>query len=311
LASRTRKPLTHYAATFINSFIRYPYSPFLVHLIVTRRCNLECGYCTEYDKISPPVPKERILQSLRKLEELHAYAVAMTGGEPTLHPHLPEIIRFASDSIPHVSLITNGFFLTRELIESLNEAGLDRLQISLDGVKPTQTTQKVLRNTAERIELLAAHATFDVHINAVLGSCPLEETLEVLDFVSDLGLEATVQWMHDENGHFLNPRQIGKMEISRMAKAARRPRMYSKSVIRAGLNDQKSWKCRAGSRYLYVDEFSIVRYCAQARNLWQCPVDEINPELLKQNFYTPKPCVLGCTLGCVRNVSSYDIHRKQ
>ena len=33
-----------------------PYRPLIAHLVVTRRCNLSCGYCHEYDKVSPPVP---------------------------------------------------------------------------------------------------------------------------------------------------------------------------------------------------------------------------------------------------------------
>ena len=43
------------------------YGPFLAQLVVTRRCNLACGYCFEYDNTSPPIPFDVLHQRLAKL----------------------------------------------------------------------------------------------------------------------------------------------------------------------------------------------------------------------------------------------------
>ena len=64
------------------------YGPFLAQVIVTRRCNLRCGYCTEYDKTSEPVPFDALRQRLEVLRDLRTWAVSLMGGEPTLHPDL-------------------------------------------------------------------------------------------------------------------------------------------------------------------------------------------------------------------------------
>ena len=68
------------------------YGPFLAQVVVTRRCNLACGYCSEYDRKSEPVPYPTLLERFRKLYELRTWVVCLTGGEPTLHPQLPDLV---------------------------------------------------------------------------------------------------------------------------------------------------------------------------------------------------------------------------
>src|SRR5438270_11977349 len=76
-----------------NIFFRLRYSPFLTQMVVIRRCNLSCGYCSEYDKSSDPEPVKVLEDSLRKLKELATFGIFLTCAEPTLHPDLPRLIR--------------------------------------------------------------------------------------------------------------------------------------------------------------------------------------------------------------------------
>src|SRR5690349_19141871 len=69
--------------------------PLIAHLVVTRRCNLSCGYCTEYDKVSPPVPTATLRERIDHLARLRAVFVTFTGGEPLLHPDLPALVAHA------------------------------------------------------------------------------------------------------------------------------------------------------------------------------------------------------------------------
>ena len=50
-------------------FSRFRYSPFLAQMVVIRRCNLSCGYCSEFDKTSDPVPVEILEKRLEKLKD--------------------------------------------------------------------------------------------------------------------------------------------------------------------------------------------------------------------------------------------------
>src|SRR4029077_13759660 len=57
-------------------FFRLRYSPFLAQMVVIRRCNLSCGYCSEYDKVSEPVPVEILEERLRKLKALGTFGIS-------------------------------------------------------------------------------------------------------------------------------------------------------------------------------------------------------------------------------------------
>ena len=84
-------------------------------------------------------------------------------------------------------MITNGFFLRPELIETLNQAGLQKMQISIDGVHANETTQKVLNNLKKRLQWLRDHARFQVVVSSVIGACPPEEAEEVVSFALKMG----------------------------------------------------------------------------------------------------------------------------
>jgi len=119
--------------------------PLLVQIIPIRRCNIDCGYCNEYDKVSPPVPTEVMLRRIDKLAELGTSVVAFSGGEPMLHPDLDDLIRRIRGRGMMAGLITNGYYLVPQRIEALNRAGLDFLQISIDNVEPDEVSKKSLR----------------------------------------------------------------------------------------------------------------------------------------------------------------------
>src|SRR5215831_14845483 len=122
-----------------------PSHPILAQIVPIRRCNLDCTYCTEYDKVSSPVPLETMLRRIDLLAHLGTTIITLSGGEPTLHPDLDAIIRHIRKRGAIATLITNGYLLTPERIQSLNRAGLDYLQISIDNVLPDQISRKSLK----------------------------------------------------------------------------------------------------------------------------------------------------------------------
>jgi hypothetical protein len=71
------------------------------------------------------------------------------------------------------------------------------------------------------------------------------------------------------------------------------------------------FRCRAGARYLYVDEFGMVCWCAQTRTTFRKPLLDYVLDDLREQFYTGKSCHATCSAGCVRTVSAYDAWRFQ
>src|SRR4051812_16834954 len=96
--------------------------PLLVQIVPIRRCNIDCGYCNEYDKVSPPVPVDLMMRRIEHLAALGTSVVAFSGGEPMLHPDLDDMIRRIRSLGMMAGLITNGYFLVPDRIEKLNQA---------------------------------------------------------------------------------------------------------------------------------------------------------------------------------------------
>lgn len=299
--------MTDLAAT---TWLRH--GPFLAHLVITRRCNLACGYCNEYDHASPPVPWELLDERLRKLRELRTWMVCLTGGEPTLHPDLQRLVaRMRELGFRRRQLITNGYRLTEELVDALNAAGLTDLQISIDGVRRNRTTVKVLDGLRDRLELLAARARFDVVVSAVVGSAPPSEALEVVRFTRRVGLTPRIILLHDGAGRLrLGPEELAAYrEVKRLlGRAGREAGDYRRRLIEEG---KAPFRCRAGARYLYVDERGQVHWCSQTVPLFAKGLAAYTPEDLARQFATVKPCADGCTVGCARSASAYDGWRAQ
>ena len=293
-------------------FSRLRYSPLLAQMVVIRRCNLACGYCSEFDKTSEPVPVEILEERLEKLKELGTFGISLTGGEPTLHPELPRLIRKCRElRFFRTGMISNGFFLRPALIEKLNEAGLQEMQISIDGVQRNATTEKVLDNLKQRLLALRKHARFRVTVSAVIGAAPPNEAEEVVAFARNLAFTPRVLLVHDEEGQLkLKPEEVKAFQriVETLPKSWMDFSSYRKRLVRDGA---APFKCRAGSRYLYIDEFGNVSWCSQTRALWSKPLTSYTGEDLREQFHTYKACHATCTLGCARSASQLDNWRQQ
>jgi MoaA/NifB/PqqE/SkfB family radical SAM enzyme len=283
--------------------------PLLVHIIPTRRCNLACTYCNEYDDFSKPVPSEEMFRRIDRLGAMGTAVVTISGGEPLLHPELDAIIaRIRANGIM-AGLITNGYLLTADRIEKLNRAGLEYLQISIDNAQPDEVSKKSLKVLDQKLKLLAEHAEFQVNINSVLGSgiSNPEDALAVATRALNLGFTSTVGIIHDGHGQLqpLGPREREIFEeIMSLGKRSFTRVNGFQHNIAAGL--ENNWRCRAGSRYLYICEDGLVHYCSQQRGYPGIPLAQYTDEQRHREFVTKKGCAPRCTVSCVHQISFVD-----
>ena len=294
--------------------------PLLVQIIPIRRCNIDCGYCNEYDKVSAPVPTDTMLRRIDKLAELGTSVVAFSGGEPMLHPDLDALIGHIRRRGMMAGLITNGYFLVPKRIKELNAAGLDFLQISIDNVEPDEVSKKSLRVLDRKLQDLHEHAAFDVNINSVLGGGIKNpnDARTINARARELGFSTSIGIIHDGSGHLRALAPAERKVYDEVSAAINSPLQILKNLysgIRSfqdNLADGRpnDWRCRAGARYLYICEDGLVHYCSQQRGSPGIPLVAYTLDDIRREFATPKSCAPYCTVGCVHRVSTMDFWRK-
>ncbi len=289
--------------------------PILAHIIPTRRCNLSCGYCNEYDKVSKPVPTAQMLRRIDLLAALGTEIITFSGGEPLLHPELDELIRRIRSHRRIATIITNGYLLSPERIRLLNRAGLEHLQISIDNVAPDEVSKKSLKVLDRKLEWLAEYARFDVSINSVVGAgvSHAEDALTITRRALELGFDTTVGAIHDHGGQLRSLPEADRA-VYEQIQSERKPgfwalafdNLFQKNLF-AGLPNE--WQCRAGSRYLYICEDGLVHYCSQQRGYPAIPLEKYSAADLEREYSTKKQCAPFCTVSCVHRVAMIDLVR--
>lgn len=303
------------ARTLARAF-QFPHQPIVAQIIPTRRCNLSCTYCNEYDRVSSPVPLAEMRRRIDRLAELGTGIITLSGGEPLLHPDLAELVQHIRRCGAIATIITNGYLLTPVLVEKLDDAGLDSLQISIDNVSPDHVSKKSLELLDQKLRWLAGHAAFEVTVNAVIGGgIPNpDDALVIARRARELGFQCTVGVIHDSHGQ-LRPLTVQEQDVWRQVAALDRPLFsfdrYSQFQETLARGEPCDWHCRAGSRYLYICEDGLVHYCSQQRGHPAIPLAEYTSDDLRREHASIKRCAPYCTIGCVHRVSMVDELREK
>jgi cyclic pyranopterin phosphate synthase len=196
-----------------------------LRLSVTDRCNLRCGYCmpeAEYVWL----PRHDILQfeEMSRLVDVFARAgvdrIRLTGGEPLLRRDLPELIRMIArkPAIRDLALTTNGVMLG-EQARALHEAGLHRVTVSLDTLRPDRfqaltrfdSLPQVLAGIDE-----AAKYFQGIKIDAVIiRGTNEDELVPLLEYARDIGAELRFIEYMDVGGatHWAPERVMSRQEM--------------------------------------------------------------------------------------------------
>ena len=110
--------------------------PILCFYYLTYKCNARCSFCDVYEKDSPEAAVETVKKRLKDMLPLGVRYIDFTGGEPLLHPDLPELLEYAGELAYHTSVTTNCILYPR-LAEVLR-GKVDLLHFSLDSADKRQ-----------------------------------------------------------------------------------------------------------------------------------------------------------------------------
>ena len=283
--------------------------PLQCSLYVTDKCNLDCGYCTEYDNSRPHPKLEDLKKWIKKIRDLGTMRIALVGGEPLVHPDIVELVRYCRELGFATSLTTNGFLLTRERLRQLEEAGLQVMQISVDRMTPSAITKKSFKTILPKLEYFK-DSKISLHITGVICADTLSESEAVLETGLSRGIPTEVRLVHADPLQRFRVARGSKEElvkfIDSMIERKRRGEkihtseailQYQRSLL---LNEPVEWTCAAGYKLFFVS--------AQGK-FWECSMKhsdkhimDITPEDMLAN-YRKKPCQEGCGVYCAVSAS--------
>lgn len=110
--------------------------PMQVSFDITTNCNLKCVHCFNDSGCDAPfrdISGEQKKKIAEQVAAFHPVNVCLCGGEPTLGSSLFDIMDILRPNVGKISMVSNGFAMTRELADKLAEHGLSLGQISIDG----------------------------------------------------------------------------------------------------------------------------------------------------------------------------------
>ena len=185
-----------------------------LRISLTDRCNFRCFYCLPNGE--PPLARKATILTFEEITYLSEIFVSLgiekirlTGGEPMLRRNIESLVARLSKLKPQLkdlALTTNGFDIPRKA-ETLKEAGLDRMTISLDTLDKGRfheiTGTDSLGEVLEAIESAKAHGFDPVKINAVVvRGVNDDELVEFAGFARDKQVEMRfIEYMPLDSGH--------------------------------------------------------------------------------------------------------------
>jgi cyclic pyranopterin phosphate synthase len=148
-----------------------------LRISLTDKCNMRCVYCMAEDMVFMPSDDLMTTPEMLRLVNLFARLgidkIRLTGGEPSIHPDLIEIVRgIRAAGISRISMTTNGLRLA-DLAKPLKAAGLERVNVSVDTLDPERfhrvTRWGKLDKVMEGIHAAEAYGLTPLKINAVVA----------------------------------------------------------------------------------------------------------------------------------------------
>lgn len=208
---------------------------------VTQRCNFRCAYCmpnTPMDIGSErdDVPLESTLNFLKVAIDAGVKKIRITGGEPLLRSKIVDFIAKIYQIAPHIDLaLTTNAFLLAPIAQELKDAGLKRINISLDSLRKETIHCIAKRDGLDKIlqGIAAAHQTgLKIKLNMVpLLGINADEIVGILEYA--MGLDVMVRYIEFMENTHANPTIKGLKlpQILECIRAKYTTNLYEKEVF--------------------------------------------------------------------------------
>jgi pyrroloquinoline quinone biosynthesis protein E len=159
---------------------------------LTHRCPLQCAYCSNPLQLERPETELRThdwLDVFAQARRLGVLQVHLSGGEPAARPDLTALIRGAFETGLYTNLITSAVTLTSQRVAELASAGLDHVQISIQGVDRQRADRMAHLDGALAKKLAVAGAVREAGLALTINAPMHRQNLDELDAIIALAVE--------------------------------------------------------------------------------------------------------------------------
>jgi PqqA peptide cyclase len=257
--------------------------PYTLIAELTYRCPLRCVYCSnpvERPDLRAELDTATWLEVIEQAEALGVMQLHLSGGEPLLRDDLEALVAKARGKGLYTNLITSAVPLARERLVALRDAGLDAVQISVQGTREADAERSAGgRFLAQKLDAARAarELGLPLTLNVVLHRDNLEQVPALIELAERLGADrlelANTQYLGWalENRAALLP-GAGQLERARAVADAARERLAGRMEILFVLPDYFAGRPRAcmggwANRYLLVTPDGLVLPCHQATTI--------------------------------------------
>lgn len=293
--------------------------PGFCQFAVTSACNANCGFCNFARDRHPKerwkyVSREQAFDAITILYREGIRYLVITGGEPTLHPNLSEIVRYGTDLGMKVMVVTNAGLLGASKIKSLHEAGLSSFIISIDAAsRERHEENRGLPNVCEKIrQANALIAELGMHATASITMSRLVDYEALPDFLTALGFSSAVfsyplsylasNFLGYSDSELVNYDKEELLVAYDQVKALKKrfrvvnPTLSLEEMQRCVREEKQRYSCLAGFRFFFLDWELMLWRC----HYWEEPMCSI------YEFDSTKLVRDGCTrcmINCYRDSS--------
>lgn len=293
--------------------------PGFCQFAVTSACNANCGFCNFARDRHPKdrwkyVTRQQAFEAIAILYREGIRYLVITGGEPTLHPDLADIVRYATYLGMKVMVVTNAGLLGSSKIRSLHEAGLSSLIISIDAAsREAHEDNRGLPNVCEKIrQANALIAELGMHATASITMSRLVDYDALPDFLTSLGFTSAVfsyplsylasNFLGYSDSQLVQYDQQELLAAYDKVKALKKrfrivnPTLSLEEMQRCVRQETQRYPCLAGYRFFFLDWELMLWRC----HYWDrpmCSIYDFNSTQLIRDGCTR------CMINCYRDSS--------
>jgi len=279
---------------------------------VTRQCKQCCEHCYVYDNSKPHMDFGLYQRTIDKLKDIGVIFVSIFGGEPTLHPEIIDMVKYAVSKGRRIFLNTDIMVVTPNLLTELVKAGTNIISFSLDRAKPTDFNTRAIENIDSNLavisELKAKGYDCALHCNITWYKSNLCEGRKVIEYLcnkGNIGISVRpavypfqVARIHEQAKNLLLDREDGEylrslikwvIEKKKQGYLILNPYSYLEGFPKFVL-DHNRWGCDACRDILSIDVDGRVLQCSYSPQEASEPFNDISFHIGDLNFQRIKEC---------------------